>query len=83
MSRPNTCGAAGGAISLWMRVINCSESFCGVVTTRSQYNSGGFAIYYTYHPYPLLVKVQTVESTKNHFIRSFSEDCFNETVSIF
>ena len=30
MSDPQTCGAAGGAISLWFRVINC---FVGAIIT--------------------------------------------------
>ena len=46
MTRPHTCGSEGGAISLWVRVINCDYdgSLGGIVTTRSQLNSAGFFI---------------------------------------
>ena len=36
MTRPETCGAAGGAISLWAKMIDCPSS-AGIV---SSYNSG-------------------------------------------
>ena len=31
MTRPETCGAAGGAISLWINVEECSNSFTTIV----------------------------------------------------
>ena len=34
MTRPDNCSAAGGAISVWARVINCSDDE-GIITTRS------------------------------------------------
>ena len=45
MTNPNTCGAAGGAVSLWQRVIDCpsGSSFGGVITTIVG-GSAGFAI---------------------------------------
>ena len=33
MTRPETCGAAGGAISLWIKVIDWS-AFGGIVSSR-------------------------------------------------
>ena len=48
MTRPDTCGEAGGAVSLWVRVLDCSESICGIVTTRSQFDSAGFAVSSSY-----------------------------------
>ena len=32
MTRPETCGAAGGAISLWVNVIECPGN-CGIVSS--------------------------------------------------
>ena len=43
MTRPETCGAAGGAISLWLKVINCSDD--GIITTRSDRNSTGSIVF--------------------------------------
>ena len=34
MTRPETCGTAGGAISLWMKVIDC-PTFAGVVSSEA------------------------------------------------
>ena len=39
MTRPETCGAAGGAISLWMRVIDC-PSTGGIVSSFTPKKSG-------------------------------------------
>ena len=34
MTRPDTCGAAGGAISVWVRMIDCRpNSFCGIISS--------------------------------------------------
>ena len=34
MALPGTCGTAGGAISLWVKVIDCpSNESCGIITT--------------------------------------------------
>ena len=43
MTRPETCGAAGGAISLWLKIINCPNSD-GVITSRRSWRRG-FLIY--------------------------------------
>ena len=32
MTRPETCGSAGGTISLWVKVIECS-GLCGIMTS--------------------------------------------------
>ena len=44
MTRPETCGAAGGAISLWLKVHECHNSG-GIITTRENADSTGFSIY--------------------------------------
>ena len=38
MTQPETCGEAGGSISLWVKVIECL-SLCGIMTS-SQASSG-------------------------------------------
>ena len=45
MTRPETCGAAGGAISMWVKVIECIGD-CGIVSSH-----GGFSgfMYYVYY----------------------------------
>ena len=43
MTRPETCGAAGGAVSLWMRVIDC-PSTGGIVSSYVDFKSY-FVIY--------------------------------------
>ena len=43
MTRPETCGAAGGAISVWINLISCSHG--GII---SSYSDGtGSVIYWT------------------------------------
>ena len=32
MTDPRTCGAAGGAISLWVKIIECTH-ICGIMTS--------------------------------------------------
>ena len=43
MTRPDTCGAAGGAVSLWLREIECSD-LKGMITSKS-YGRTGFSIW--------------------------------------
>ena len=56
MTQPDTCGEAGGAISLWYRVISCpldsgtDNQFSGsvgrgIITSIESLNSTGFHIY--------------------------------------
>ena len=45
MTRPETCGAAGGAISLWVNQIECPLPG-GIVSTRA-FGSSGSLIYCT------------------------------------
>ena len=40
MTRPETCGAAGGAISVWVNVIECVSDRGGIVSSRSSSSSG-------------------------------------------
>ena len=42
MTRPHTCGAEGGAISLWARVTKCHAG--GIVKTRSTHGGEGVVI---------------------------------------
>ena len=39
MTRPETCGAAGGAISLWINANDCDGSICGIITSRKSYRT--------------------------------------------
>ena len=34
MTRPETCGAAGGAISLWVNLIDCPD-WAGILSSRA------------------------------------------------
>ena len=43
MTRPETCGAAGGAVSFWMKLIDCND-FGGVISTVSL-SETGFQVY--------------------------------------
>ena len=38
MTRPETCGAAGGAISLWVNVFDCQDG--GIVSTGQSGTQG-------------------------------------------
>ena len=38
MTRPETCGAEGGTISLWVKVIDCNGS-CGIVSSSESSKS--------------------------------------------
>ena len=40
MTRPDNCSAAGGSISLWVRVLYCSDND-GIITTRSDSSPTG------------------------------------------
>ena len=44
MTRPETCGAAGGAISLWVRVTDCDDGIISSLTVTSGADGGGSAI---------------------------------------
>ena len=47
MTQPETCGSAGGAVSFWINIVNCTEFqyLGGLITTR---NSGpGLSIFCT------------------------------------
>ena len=34
MTRPETCGAAGGAFSMWVKVIDCPSPVRGIISSR-------------------------------------------------
>ena len=41
MTPPETCGAAGGAISLWVNVLAGYKFYsCGIISSRTAYTSG-------------------------------------------
>ena len=44
MTLPDTCGASGGAISVWFRVTYCNH-LGSIVTTWQNLTSGGSTIY--------------------------------------
>ena len=44
MTRPDTCGAAGGAISLWMKLIDCPPGG-GIITTIDDSDKTGFRFF--------------------------------------
>ena len=44
MTRPETCGAAGGAVSMWLRLADGCLNYGGLLTTRPDSGSG-FAVY--------------------------------------
>ena len=43
MTRPETCGAPGGAISVWINAIECPV-YCGIMSTDQASGSSGLAI---------------------------------------
>ena len=43
MTRPQTCGVAGGAISFWINITDCSSGFDGII---SSYEAGAGASIY-------------------------------------
>ena len=40
MTRPDTCGAAGGAISLWLNFLECTSPYGGIVSSRTPSTRG-------------------------------------------
>ena len=44
MTRPETCGRAGGAVSLWYREIDCPGEIGAGLTSRSSGKSTGFSL---------------------------------------
>ena len=44
MTRPETCGAAGGAISVWVNVIDCPQT-AGIITSIDDPDKNGFSIW--------------------------------------
>ena len=40
MTEPTTCGAAGGAISAWVNVVECSSSLGRILVSRSPIHCG-------------------------------------------
>ena len=47
MSQPETCGAAGGALSLWVKLIGNCLDWCGIVSSRTAGSSGSLIYRYT------------------------------------
>ena len=45
MTQPETCGAAGGAISLWVNVMDCPTPVGGIISSNKQSKSTGLRIY--------------------------------------
>ena len=43
MTQPETCGAAGGAVSMWVKISKC-QNLGGIISTRG-YNENGLIIY--------------------------------------
>ena len=44
ITRPETCSAAGGAVTLWTRVQLCDASFSGIISSLIKSSSTSFAI---------------------------------------
>ena len=44
MTRPETCGAAGGAFSVWLRLVDCPHG-AGIITTIDDLNKTGFRLW--------------------------------------
>ena len=46
MTQPETCGAAGGAISFWLRLIDCASSGAGgIITTQGDGGKAGLLVW--------------------------------------
>ena len=49
MTRPETCGAAGGAVSFWMKLVDCPDEFPGGIISSYNYKphavTTGFQMY--------------------------------------
>ena len=46
MTKPETCGASGGAVSLWMKVVDCPGS--GGIVSSERMGSAGFRLFCFY-----------------------------------
>ena len=45
MTRPETCGVAGGAFSVWMNIIDCQNGIIeGLITTIPKHRFSGFHV---------------------------------------
>ena len=44
MTQPDTCDKAGGAVSFWIKVVNCPSRSCGIITTLQGGRFHGFLI---------------------------------------
>ena len=42
MTRPQTCGAAGGAISVWLKVNECPPELGSMLSSRQTQSASGF-----------------------------------------
>ena len=42
MTRPDTCGAAGGAITLWVNILDQGSGYNGIMSSCLSYKSGFF-----------------------------------------
>ena len=42
ITRPDTCGVAGGAISLWVNILNRGSGYNGIMSSCLSYTSGFF-----------------------------------------
>ena len=47
MTRPETCSAAGGAFSIWLRLTDCPHS-AGIITTIDDSDKTGFRLWCRY-----------------------------------
>ena len=50
MTRPETCGAADGAISMWLKITNCSY-YGGILQTRLVPETGVQIVYFKWSFY--------------------------------
>lgn len=44
MTRQETCGVAGGAFSVWLRLVDCPPG-AGIITTIDDLNKTGFRLW--------------------------------------
>ena len=42
ITRPETCGAAGGAISVWIKIVDCLNQYGGVISSYRPQRSNFF-----------------------------------------
>ena len=69
MTRPETCGAAGGAISVWVNAIECVSDRGGIVSSRSSSSSGSI-IYCT------STGKTVYDFSTNHFFKNHLGDIY-------